>query len=348
MAQIVGHVRKIKTSVGLFNVVHHNQRGDIYNDDKLLINPQTNPLWYKPENAKFNQYEFLMNPYSKRDEIIKKAIKDNNGIWRKPQKNASAAIELVLSFSHDWGKGWETNPAQYAKVQKFMKKSRQFIERKYGRNVIHVAEHWDEKTPHFHAVLTPITKNIRIRKQVIKGKTVKEHFIEGAEWMYSSSNFLGGPKGMRELQNEIYENVKDLGLERGKIGSRATHQSLADFDQVVNDIHAQKSDLNELESDLNGFTQELNNRAKELSKREKGIEKAEKVVQTQQESNYKINEILDKKGGAPLRTIFKDLNSTQINRVWKKVKEFADEERATNLTPSPPPLKPPTKDKGRI
>ncbi len=342
MAQIVGHARKIKTSVGLWNVVNHNQRADVYLGDELITNPQTNPKWYKPENAKFNQYDFLMNSFSKKDEIIKKAIKQNGGEWRKPQKNAAAAIELVLSFSHDWGKDWENNPAQMARVRKFMKKTHQFIEQKYGQNVIHVAEHWDEYTPHLHVVLAPLTKNIRIRKEVVRGKTVKEHFVEGEKWMYSSSNFLGGPKGLRDLQTEIYENVKDLGLERGKIGSRATHQSLADFDQVVNEVKAQKEELVERESDLDGFEKELNTRAKTLSK-------SQKIVEKQHDINHKINEILDKEGGSPLRKIFKDLDKPQIDRVWAKVQAYADEERAKDLTPaSPTRSSPKDKAKGRI
>jgi hypothetical protein len=218
-AKIVGHVRKIKTTTGMGNVIAHNSRAKLYDEQGNVIeNRQTDGAWYNPEWAPFNKIDGLENPYKRRDEIIRAAKAENEaaGIeWRKPQKNAAAAVEITLSFSHEWAENWRENPAEKAKVDEFMKRGRAFVEKKFPGTVLQLSEHFDEKTPHLHAVMIPITKNQRPGKET----------DAPTGWRYSSGDFFGGRAGLRQLQDELFQTFGELGLERGKVGSRAKPRS---------------------------------------------------------------------------------------------------------------------------
>lgn len=266
MSQIVAHVRKIKTAVGMANVIAHNLRQKVYSQTgEIIENEQTAGEWFDPKMAQFNRLEALKNPYSKRDKLItdaKEATLKGGHKWRNPQKNSAAAVEIVLSFSPDWAGDWKTNPDDKAKIDEFMKRSRAFIEEKYAGTVINLAEHFDEKTPHLHAVLVPLTKNLRVDSK--RDKDEKE-VLQGDIWRYSSGDFFGGRVGLRDFQTEIYEAVKDLGLERGEMNSRATHRSLSDYEKEVRQLEAKKK--------------ELIQREKEVDAKGKFIEKANKVIE---------------------------------------------------------------------
>lgn len=67
--------------------------------------------------------------------------------------------------------------------------------------------HMDERTPHIHAHMVPITDDGRL----------------------SATHFLDGRKKMKELHTRHAEYMKELGLERGREGSRATHQRVKQF-----------------------------------------------------------------------------------------------------------------------
>lgn len=277
MAKIVGHVRKIKTAVGMANVIAHNLRREVYSlTGEVLENEQTKGAWFDPTAQEFNQLDPLENPFARRDQLIKEAKEANlkAGLkWRGPQKNSAAAVEIVLSFSPDWAKDWRNNPDDKARTDEFMKRARAFVAEKYQGTIVHMAEHFDEKTPHFHAVLVPLTKNQRISSE--RDKAEKE-VLKQDSWRYSSGDFFGGRVGLRQFQTEIFEAVKDLGLERGVVKSRASHQNLSDYDKELKKIEEKK--------------QALDIREKELLKKEKQVEyksdfnqKANKVVMDNQE-----------------------------------------------------------------
>jgi hypothetical protein len=91
---------------------------------------------------------------------------------------------------HDWhGSEWaEANIA--------------FLKDKFGeQNVVSCTLHQDELTPHFHAVVVPITANGRL-----------------------SAKDVFNPKTLRELQTEYAEAMKPFGMERGVEHSRAKHE----------------------------------------------------------------------------------------------------------------------------
>jgi hypothetical protein len=77
-----------------------------------------------------------------------------------------------------------------------------FLKDKFGeQNVVSCTLHQDELTPHFHAVVVPITEDGRL--------SAKDRF---------------NPKTLRALQTEYAEAMKPFGLERGIEHSRTKHE----------------------------------------------------------------------------------------------------------------------------
>lgn len=199
MAFIVCHARKIKTATGLLQVAKHNLREN--------VDYKKPPDWmFHPERSQFNTMS--LEPETSQ-EIIKyrKELIAQAQLKRKPQKNAAAAIEFNLSASPDWFRDRKESESR-----KFLEDCTDFISKKYGQvQVLHCAMHFDEKTPHAHILCVPIVRN-----------------------RYTSSEFLGGRDGLRNLQQEIYEKVgKKWGLERGFEGSKARHDDAIGYDKKL-------------------------------------------------------------------------------------------------------------------
>jgi hypothetical protein len=77
-----------------------------------------------------------------------------------------------------------------------------FLKAKFGeQNVVSCTLHQDELTPHFHAVVVPLTADSRL-----------------------SAKDVFNPKTLRELQTEYAEAMKPFGMERGVEHSRAKHE----------------------------------------------------------------------------------------------------------------------------
>jgi hypothetical protein len=77
-----------------------------------------------------------------------------------------------------------------------------FLKAKFGeQNVVSCTLHQDEQTPHFHAVVVPITSDGRL-----------------------SAKDVFNPQTLRALQTEYAEAMKPFGMERGVEHSRAKHE----------------------------------------------------------------------------------------------------------------------------
>jgi hypothetical protein len=77
-----------------------------------------------------------------------------------------------------------------------------FLKAKFGeQNVVSCTLHQDELTPHFHAVVVPLTADGRL-----------------------SAKDVFNPKTLRQLQTDYAEAMKPFGMERGVEHSRAKHE----------------------------------------------------------------------------------------------------------------------------
>jgi hypothetical protein len=238
MSYIVAHCRKVQTAVGLRNVAAHNCREAVYDDKGQKLGKLPEYISH-PERAGLNEGDRCGGDavLKRRSDRIREAE-----LTRKPQKNASAAVEVSISASPDWFEAHK--PDEW---QKYFKDARKFLTEKYGKeNLLHWAVHCDEKTPHMHVLFTPI----------VEGK-------DGPR--YSSSTFLGGRKGLRDLQDEIAAAlVTKHGLERGVEGSEARHTNQYEW-----------------MADTEKVRKELTQKEKALAEREARISKLEKIATAQ-------------------------------------------------------------------
>ena len=121
----------------------------------------------------------------------------------KRRKDAVLAIEYVMTASPEW---WTR--ADQAHQRAFFERSLDWLQTKYGaQNVLVATIQRDEKTPHMSAFVVPKTSDGRL----------------------SAKEFIGNRQKMRADQTSFAERMRDLGLERGIEGSKATHQRVQQF-----------------------------------------------------------------------------------------------------------------------
>lgn len=138
-------------------------------------------------------------------EAVKKAIK--NRLPEKRRSDAVLCIEYLITASPEWD-GWGTR-----QEAEFFKRSGQWLMDKHGtENVAGVSIHRDVTTPHMVAYVVPIDQ---------KGNL-------------NCKDFLGGRVKLSRMQTDFANTVADLGLTRGKEGSKAKHTSIKEYYHDIN------------------------------------------------------------------------------------------------------------------
>lgn len=109
------------------------------------------------------------------------------GIYPKKRKDAVIAIQVVLSFSH--GSEEELGFT----VEAWEEEALNWLKDYFGEeNVLSAMVHLDEQTPHMHAIITPITQDLRL----------------------CARDFTGGAKKLIALDNSYGKAMKEaFGLE---------------------------------------------------------------------------------------------------------------------------------------
>ena len=138
-------------------------------------------------------------------EAVKQAIK--NRLPEKRRSDAVLCIEYLITASPEW-EGWGNS-----KKDEFFKRSAQWIMDKHeAENIAGMSIHRDVSTPQLVAYVVPIDQ---------KGKL-------------NCKDFLGGRVKLNQMQTDFANTVADLGLTRGKEGSKAKHTSIKEYYHDIN------------------------------------------------------------------------------------------------------------------
>ena len=123
-------------------------------------------------------------------EFCKERIRSTGRYERNPPKRTAVKMyDLVISYSQESEK---ENP--YMDVDDFIKTSFNWMKKNFGEeNIYSAVVHFDEGTPHVHAMLVPITKDGRLCYR----------------------DLLGQPYLLRDAQTSIAKEMAHLGLQRG-------------------------------------------------------------------------------------------------------------------------------------
>lgn len=139
-------------------------------------------------------------------ERIDARIKDGYKGKTTIRKDAVTHLNIVLSGSHD---DMQRIAKSSDKLIEWALHNAKFIGEKFGfQNIVEFGVHLDERTPHIHCVVVPLTKDGRL----------------------SAKEVMGDRRKMSQLQ-EDYGNAmqKNFGLQRGIKGSTATHDSVREY-----------------------------------------------------------------------------------------------------------------------
>jgi len=171
-----------------------NIGGSLAHSYRTIETPNTDP------NLTPKNYYTVATP-----EAVKQAIKDR--LPEKRRADAVLCIEYLITASPEW-EGW--GKSQEAE---FFKRSAQWLMDKHGEgNIAGMSIHRDISTPQLVAYVVPIDQ---------KGKL-------------NCKGFLGGRVKLNQMQTDFANTVADLGLTRGKEGSKAKHTSIKEYYHDIN------------------------------------------------------------------------------------------------------------------
>jgi hypothetical protein len=189
MPQAIIRVAKIKTAGAARGKTAHNYR--------LMDTPNADPA----RTATLNQ-EYVNTDRADYWSLAEQRIAEV--VTRKVRDDQVRAMEVVLTASPDWFKRGQDGQAEDMRESKWVADNLHFLKEKFGeKNVVSFTLHQDEKTPHVHAVVIPITDKNRL-----------------------SADTLFNPKTLVKLQTEYAAAMAEHGLERGIEGSRRQHQDM--------------------------------------------------------------------------------------------------------------------------
>ena len=97
---------------------------------------------------------------------------------------------------------WEIQKKSSGLFLEWERANIKFLEDEYGKeNIVKLELHRDEKTPHFHVIVVPLTKDGRL----------------------SAKEVVGDRKKLKSFQDRYAAAMKPFGLERGEEESKNTH-----------------------------------------------------------------------------------------------------------------------------
>jgi hypothetical protein len=190
--------KKHKTKTSITHALNHNLR---------IGKQQPNVDSTRSSKNNYSGLDTKEACNKRRDSIL-------SGLGKKPRSNAVLAHEVVVTASPDAFKDKNFNHSEY------FKDAVKHIAELHGgnQNIISLAIHYDEETPHLHVIVMP----------VVHGK-LNSRFVIG-----------GSAKRMSELQTLFHNQVgAKHGLTRGVIGSKKKHNPLSKIGKAIDERKAQ-------------------------------------------------------------------------------------------------------------
>src|SRR5690606_29455287 len=175
-----------------------------------------------PERMHLNR-DLLNNEFSKMklEDAIKKRIEEGYKGKKALRKDAVKFIPMVMTGSH---KEMKEIFSDSKKANAWVRANYDFVCKEFGKeNIVRFTLHLDEKTPHIHAVVVPLTDDGRL--------SAKERF--------------GNRNDLSDRQTRYADAMEQFGLKRGIVGSKAKHTSEGWY--IAKQREAEKAILNPLE-----------------------------------------------------------------------------------------------------
>jgi hypothetical protein len=267
-------VRNLKQS-DLKNTEIHNDR--LYEQEGITppdnIDPNMEGVYGYNRSTKIENGQETEKPLQ---DIIKNRFSQ---LGVKPRKNSVYAIEYVLALSPDCKEAYKDRYDAGGMLSNLEK----FIRDKHGsENIVSVSKHFDESNPHVHVVVTPIRE---------KEKKWKNKYGEGKKKVnaLAARDFTGGPKKLRNLQQQFFEFVQPFGptlgtkFYRGTLVEEQKKQYVRQTDQEIGKLRDKlatieteadkikvKEEIKQKQAEFEQKTSELDNKIEKRKKANKG------------------------------------------------------------------------------
>ena len=151
------------------------------------------------ENLKLTNFE-LVEKKGSIDSMIKQRLSEGYKGKRAIRKDAVTSQRYILSGSHEQMTEISKDPLN---IRDWAVDNYNYFAKMYGKeNIIRATVHLDEKTPHMHLIVVPLTPDGRL----------------------SAKEYTGLPKRLRDLQNDYAKEIgAKWGLSRGLENSPRKH-----------------------------------------------------------------------------------------------------------------------------
>ncbi|EZV38523.1 MobV family relaxase [Staphylococcus aureus] len=252
MSYSIIRVSKVKTGTNTTGIQKHVQRENNNYENEDIDHSKTY-LNYDLVNA--NKQNF--------NNLIDEKIEQNYTGKRKIRTDAIKHVDGLITSDNEFFKDKSQD-----EIRAFFEHSKEFIENEYGKdNLLYATVHMDEKTPHMHFGIVPITQDGRL----------------------SAKEVIGNKKALTEFQDRFNEYVNQRGydLERGQSRqvTNAKHDQVSRYKQKT-EYHKQEY---ERESQKLSHMQQKNNEL--IEQYQKSLETLKKPL------NVKYEHETEKVGG---------------------------------------------------
>ncbi|RIO74180.1 MobV family relaxase, partial [Staphylococcus gallinarum] len=176
---------------------------------------------YENEDIDHNKthlnYDLVNDNKQNFNNLIEEKIEQNYTGKRKIRTDAVKHIDGLITSDNEF-----FNNQTPEDTKQFFEHAKEFLEQEYGKdNLLYATVHMDEKTPHMHYGVVPITTDGRL----------------------SAKEVVGNKKALTEFQDRFNEHVKQQGydLERGQSRqvTNAKHEQMSQYKQKT-EYHKQE------------------------------------------------------------------------------------------------------------
>lgn len=274
---------------------------------------------HTPKNADPARTELNREIIPPRSSSMKKdideRIQEGYTSTRKIRTDAVRAVGVILSGSHEQMKEVQKS----GRLDEWCQANLKFAQDKFGRdNLVRFTLHMDEKTPHIHAVFTPI-------------KDGKLHF----------KSFVDGKKGLTQLQDDYAREMERFGLHRGLKQTRTKHTTTREYYAKLEAVPPVAIQKNLLGQPKSGEEERINEAFKKM--KAAAIEKEREsgrflgAFRAERQKTDKLTEEIEKKANLAAKlenmikrlVVHKDLNLLkQLEQVFTKPEKKPGQNRS--------------------
>ncbi|RIM97235.1 MobV family relaxase [Staphylococcus shinii] len=206
MSYSIVRVSKVKSGTNTTGIQKHVQRENNNYENEDIDHSKT-----------YLNYDLVNDDKQNFNKLIEEKIEQNYTGGRKIRTDAVKHIDGLITSDNDF---FDNQTPEDTK--QFFEHAKDFLEREYGKdNLLYATVHMDEKTPHMHYGVVPITDDGRL----------------------SAKEVVGNKKALTEFQDRFNEHVKQRGydLERGQSRqvTNAKHEQMSQYKQKT-EYHKQE------------------------------------------------------------------------------------------------------------